>query len=358
MLSKHNADDLVLSDDEEFDENEDLSLEPTIQNLLDEKSLQWIFVGGKGGVGKTTISSSIAMLLAQCRKNVLLISTDPAHNLSDAFAQKFSKDPTLVNGFDNLYCVEIDPSDSKSMLSGLLDDGSGETEEGGILKNLMKNLSTNLPGLDEVESFVHILRQVNNMNFDVVVFDTAPTGHTLRLLALPNVMKSTLGNILGSNIGKMFTQFGSLFGGSADSTNPQQLEEKLHKFQDSVDQITKQFQDPKKTTFVCVCIPEFLSVYETERLVQELTNFNIDSHNIVVNQLVLKDTKKEPCEICEARKSIQSKYLKQIFELYEDFHVIQMPLLGKEVRGVQALHEFKEMLLYPPPLAYKREDLK
>ncbi|EFC40503.1 predicted protein [Naegleria gruberi] len=354
MLSHHDADDLVMSD-EEFD-GEDLVLEPTIQNILDQKSLQWIFVGGKGGVGKTTISSSIAMHLAKVRKNVLLISTDPAHNLSDAFAQKFSKDPTLVNGFDNLYCVEIDPSDSKSALSGLFGEEDENSEESGIFKNLMKNVSSNMPGLDEVESFVHILKQVRNSNFDVVVFDTAPTGHTLRLLSLPNVLKSTLGNILGSNIGKMITQFGSVFGSSG--ATPQIAEEQLHKFYDSVDQITQQFQDSTKTTFICVCIPEFLSVYETERLVQELTNSNIDSHNIVVNQLVLKDTVKEPCEMCQARKAIQSKYLKQVFELYEDFHIIQMPLLGKEVRGVEALNDFKEMLLNPTPLAYKREDLK
>ncbi|KAL9657413.1 hypothetical protein ABK040_014400 [Willaertia magna] len=355
MLS-HDAEDIFLSDDEL--DLEGISLEPTIQNLIDEDTLQWIFVGGKGGVGKTTISSCIAMTLAKHRKSVLLISTDPAHNLSDAFAQKFSKDPTLVNGYDNLYCVEIDPSDnSKSLLSSFLgEEGEDNNETTGMLKNLMKNMSSNLPGLDEVEGFVQILRQVRNMNFDCVVFDTAPTGHTLRLLALPSVLKNSLGNILGSNIGKMISQVGSMFGGSQFS-NPQKAEEQLQQLNENINSITKQFQDPKKTTFVCVCIPEFLSVYETERLVQELTNYNIDSHNIIVNQLVLKDTDKEPCEICAARKKIQAKYLKQIFELYDTFHIVQMPLLGKEVRGVEALDEFKQLLLNPTPMAYKKEDL-
>lgn len=159
------------------------SLPSTLANVLTQGSLQWIFVGGKGGVGKTTTSCALGMLLAQSRGSVLVVSTDPAHNLSDAFQQRFSGTPSLVTGFTNLYCMEIDNALTDSMLT----EAAGGDEGGVGMASMLSELTKSLPGWDEVMGFATMLKTIQSASFDCVVFDTAPTGHTLRLLSVPQV---------------------------------------------------------------------------------------------------------------------------------------------------------------------------
>jgi len=128
---------------------------------------------------------------------------------------------------------------------------------------------------------------------------------------------------------------------------------KLDSTKKMIEEANKQFKNPDLTTFICVCIPEFLSVYETERLIQELTKVEMDTQNVVVNQILFPDPN-QCCVLCGARAKMQNKYLDQIESLYEDFHVVKMPLLENEIRGVPALINFGQYLLTP----YQRETVQ
>jgi len=234
--------------------------------------------------------------------------------------------------------MEIDPTqeiEEKDILS--------QGNIGGDEFQTFKDLAGSIPGIDDAMAFAEVMRLVQSMQFDVIIFDTAPTGHTLKLLSFPAVLDKGIGKImqLKNKFSGIFKQVSTMFGGEV---NTDDMTSKLEKTKTVIEEVNRQFQNPALTTFVCVCIPEFLSLYETERLVQELTKFRIDVDNIVVNQ-VLFPAKDSDCNFCKCRVKMQQKYIRQINVLYEDFHVVKLPLLEKEVRGKEDLEKFAQMLV-------------
>lgn len=153
------------------------------------------------------------------------------------------------------------------------------------LGDLLNSVSSQLPGIDEAMSFSQLMEQVQNMEYDVVVFDTAPTGHTLRLLSFPTIIEKSLDSInsLKSSMGNMLSQITSLLGNQGPSLDD--LMDKFSVMKETIHKVSLRFKNPAETTFVCVCIPEFLSVYETERLVQQLSKYGINVNSVVINQV-------------------------------------------------------------------------
>ncbi|WFD29115.1 arsenite-transporting ATPase [Malassezia sp. CBS 17886] len=313
----------------------------TLGNIIEQDSLKWIFCGGKGGVGKTTTSCSLAIQLAKVRESVLLISTDPAHNLSDAFGQKFGREAVRVNGFDNLSAMEIDPTSS---MQEMIEQSE---QQGNAMAPFMQDLAFAIPGVDEAMGFAEIMKLVRSMEYSVVVFDTAPTGHTLRFLSFPSVLEKALAKFstFGRSLGPMFSQLQNMMGGGAGAQDD--MFSKLESMRQVITEVNTQFKDASRTTFVCVCIAEFLSLYETERLIQELTQYGIDTHAIVCNQL-LYPVPGSTCEHCRVRKQMQDKYVREMLALYaEDFNVVRLPLLTQEVRGPKKLAALSKYLVVP-----------
>ena len=176
-----------------------------------------LLFGGKGGVGKTTTSTATAVHLADCGLRVLLVSSDPAHSTSDSLGVEIGTEPTPVEGVKGLYGLEMDPESKLSnllpklgnMVDGMNSSGglqglgglsmmldSGAKEEFDEIKSDVKTSEMILPGLDEALAFDELLKHVEDPNWDVIVFDTAPTGHTLRFLSLPEIIEAWSGRLL------------------------------------------------------------------------------------------------------------------------------------------------------------------
>jgi arsenite/tail-anchored protein-transporting ATPase len=165
------------------------------------------------------------------------------------------------------------------------------------MSGIMQDLAFSIPGVDEAMNFAEVMKQVNSMEYSVIIFDTAPTGHTLRFLSFPTVLEKALAKVsqLSSRFGPMMNQMSGLLGVQQGGTDD--LFQKLEGMRETVKLVNEQFQyvsrkkssndrDPEKTTFICVMIAEFLSLWETERMIQELATYHIDTHNIVINFLV------------------------------------------------------------------------
>jgi arsenite-transporting ATPase len=298
--------------------------------------------GGKGGVGKTSCAAATSVWAAAQGYDVLVISTDPAHSLGVILDQKIGPDVKAVEGVKNLYALEIDPKVALTQIQRELPK-TEEKSTSPLGLDLMGGLDVgSAPGADEALAFAKVLEYIEKPEHELIVFDTAPTGHTLRLLSLPDVLDSWLGKIikLRYSMGRIWGSLKAMVGRGNDEKDDGM--ESLQRLKGTVEKAREQLSNRSVTSFVPVMIPEAMAVEQTEMLLTALYEFEIPVEHIIVNMILPEEVS---CRFCKSRKAMQIEHLARIRHIYSDqFSLTELPLLDTEVRGLDRIRQLSSLL--------------
>ncbi|UWG46472.1 Oxyanion-translocating ATPase [Halanaeroarchaeum sp. HSR-CO] len=249
---------------------------------------KFVFFGGKGGVGKTTVSSAYGLKNARAGLRTLLVSTDPAHSTSDVFGQQFDDEPSSVQGVENLYAMEIDPEDEVQAHLMEIKQRMADQVSPSIVNaiNSQIELAHKTPGAYEAalfDRFIQVMREADD--FDRVVFDTSPTGGTLRLLSLPAFLEDWIDRLIDKRA-KSIDLFEKAAIGEKKArqraeTDPiiAHLKERKEKFEFAGEKLRNQ------SAFYLVMNPDDLSMRETERAIEQLDEYGIAVDGLVINKI-------------------------------------------------------------------------
>lgn len=313
----------------------------TLKEIVESESIKFILSGGKGGVGKTSCAGALALLSARRGLRTLVLSTDPAHSLSDSFEQDLSGgDPVAITGFNNLWGMELDTEKGMKEFQDTMGQGAAgpDLQMAASLIGDMSGMAP--PGSDEAMAFGKILEFIEDSSYDRVIFDTAPTGHTLKLLELPDMLDSWLGRILTlrQRLGGMMAGLRSMMGGGDQEDNTWKM---LQSTKEKIRAARIELSDPDTTQFVVVTIAEAMAVFETQRLLGSLNAWHIPATNIIINQLIPENPS---CVFCSSRRKMQQQNLVDIRDLFNDLNLTEVPEFDSEIRGMECLSKLGEIL--------------
>ena len=346
-----------------------LSMSAGVRSLLQRSSdtNQFLFVGGKGGVGKTSTASAIAVKLSDEGLRTLVVSTDPAHSLGDALDVKLTAGVvTPISTETNLCALEIDIDEAMNSFRESLNDFDPEklSLRLGIPKEILTTLGLDdlndllvnpPPGIDEVVALINIFQYADinksGRKFDRIVIDTAPTGHTIRLLQLPEFLDSTIMKVLKfrSKISTALNSFQNMFGlqNSDSDLKSQSLFEELDNFQRNLQMMRQYLKDKNRTQFIIVTIPTVLAMTETKRLIKSLQEEDIYLSTIVCNQ-VISDA--ASARYIDSRKYSQKNALLELKESKSPtIELTEVPYFDTEVNGIYGLRFFASVAHKPVP---------
>ena len=301
-----------------------------------------VFFGGKGGVGKTTCATAFALLASQAGRRTLLVSTDPAHSTGDILQADLG--PTERRVTEHLWALEID---AEREAAEYID--SVRTH---LLRSTPEHLRAEMerqveiarvsPGAEEAALFDRVSELVLTVRdrYDLVVFDTAPTGHTLRLLTLPELLQAWIDGLLERR--QRVNQLSAMWrhmtiSGSPDEEITDPVERVLVARRRKFYQMRELLLSPGVTVFVFVLLAERLPILETAKAVTLLRKFQVPVGGLIVNRILPAEAAGHP--FLAARKEQERRYLGEIDATFPGLPRIEIPLLAHDVVGPAALQE-------------------
>ncbi|WP_349346818.1 arsenical pump-driving ATPase [Priestia megaterium] len=287
----------------------------------------FLFFTGKGGVGKTSTACAVAVSLADNGHKVLIVSTDPASNLQDVFEMELRNEPIEIPTVKNLYACNLDPEEAaKTYREKVVGPYRGKLPDA-VISTMEEQLSgactVEIAAFDEFTNLLANEEMVDQ--FDYILFDTAPTGHTLRLLQLPTAWTGFL---------EESTHGASCLGPLSG------LDEKKGLYAKTVEALS----NPKQTTLMLVARPDVSSLEEANRASKELKEIGISNQNLIVNGLMQQHLNGD--EISTAFYSRQQQALKQMPQELKQMIIYSVPYVSYPLTGISHLrHLFKSYTL-------------
>lgn len=309
-----------------------------------QKPLQFIMFGGKGGVGKTSMAAASSLRFSKeyakrrVNEKILIFTTDPAPSLADSFGQPIGSEPTAIHGAKNLFAMEVN---AKKVLEEFKkeygDDIMDILQQGTYLadEEAEEVFSLDIPGLDEVMGLKKITDFMESQEYGLYIVDTAPTGHTLRLLTLSELLDDWI-----KFLASLWWKYHAMVRQFARKERVEKADEFLLEMKRTVKKVRELLQDEKRTEFVVVTIAESMGVRETEDLIQTLEQFHIPSRHIIINNVFPK----EASEFVKTKRKNQEKYLDEIKKKFSGHIITEVLLQADEIQGIKSLESLGEQL--------------